>query len=95
MSHSDVNRTSFIQVEATLQYGGHDPQAATLVSLLERFGCNVIKICKDDLDVGLETFQHLENFKLHLLLQKRVQRLFPNIEIALLKYLDLMVSNCS
>ena len=36
-----------------------------------------------------------ENFMYQLILQKRVQGSFPNVEIALRMYLVLMVSNCS
>ena len=37
----------------------------------------------------------LENFVYQLILKKRVQGSFPNVEIALRMYLVLMVSNCS
>jgi hypothetical protein len=36
-----------------------------------------------------------ENFLYQLILQKRVQESFPNVEIALRMYLVLMISNCS
>jgi len=36
-----------------------------------------------------------ENFLYQLILQKRVQESFPNVEIALRVYLVLMISNCS